>query len=129
MQLFNRRINLEINIHPIIGIAIGRSSYTLKNMKRVNYILHILCFSIELNTQKLISKKKSENQYIPYKKTTTPLANRMFLAVILLAIATGLSVYYSLNYEPLLFMPVILLVSTFILGFAYLLMPENEKYY
>ena len=128
MQLFNRRINLEISINPVIGIAIGRSSYTLKNMKRVNYMLHILCFSIELGTRKLVSKKKSENQYIPNKKKTSKLANKLFGTILLFAICSVLSIYYSLNYESLFLLSPVLVASTFIIGFAYLLMPDHEKY-
>ena len=128
MQLFNRRINLEISINPVIGIAIGRSSYTLKNMKRVNYMLHILCFSIELGTQRLTSKKKSENQYIPNKKKTSKLANKLFGTILLFAICSVLSIYYSLNYESLFLLSPVLVASTFIIGFAYLAMPDHEKY-
>ena len=128
MQLFNRKINLEISINPVIGIAIGRSSYTLKNMKRVNYMLHILCFSIELGTQKLTSKKKSENQYIPNKKKTSKLANKLFGTILLFATCTVLSLYYSLNYESLLFIPSALIALTFVIGLAYLAMPDHEKY-
>ena len=128
MQLFNRRINLEISINPVIGIAIGRSSYTLKNMKRVNYMLHILCFSIELGTRKLVSKKKSENQYIPNKKKTSKLANKLFGTILLLAICSVLSIYYSLNYESFFLLSPVLVASTFIIGFAYLMMPDYEKY-
>ncbi len=120
MRLFDKKLSLSLELLPIIGLAIGRT----KSRRYTHYLIYILCISIQLEIETIY-----ENQYIPHKKITTPLANRMFLAVILLAIATGLSMYYSLNYETLLFMPVMLLVSTFILGFAYLLMPENEKYY
>lgn len=133
MQLFNRKIKLEVTVNPIIGIALGRSTYNLREVKRVAYLLHILCFSIELETKKLIvkSKKKTKNEFIPHKKRKSFIAKYILGLTILSGLASALSLQqaYELHKMGLVYLSIIFTILFVVLGISYLAMDPKEKYY
>jgi len=133
MQLFNRKIKLEITVNPIIGIALGRSTYNLREVKRVAYLLHILCFSIELETKKLIvkSKKKTKNEFIPHKKRKSFIAKYVLGFTILSGLCSALSLQqaYELHEMSLVYLSVVFTILVLVLGISYLAMDPKEKYY
>ena len=133
MQLFNRKIKLEITVNPVIGIALGRSTYNLREVKRVAYLLHILCFSIELQTKKLIvkSKKKTKNKFIPHKKRKSFIAKYILGFTILCGLCSALSLQqaYELHEMSLVYLSVVFTILVVVLGISYLAMDPKEKYY
>ena len=133
MQLFNRKIKLEITVNPVIGIALGRSTYNLREVKRVSYLLHILCFSIELETKKLIvkSKKKTKNEFIPHKKRKSFIAKYILGFTILCGLCSALSLQqaYELHEMSLVYLSVVFTILVVVLGISYLAMDPKEKYY
>ena len=129
MQLFNRRIKLKSTINPVIGIALGRSTYNLRDVRRVSYMLHILCFSIELETKKLIVKSK--NEFIPHKKRKSFIAKCVLSSTILSGLCSALALQqaYELHEMSLVFLSVIFTILFIVLGISYLAMEPKEKYY
>ena len=129
MQLFNRKIKLKSTINPVIGIALGRSTYNLRDVRRVSYMLHILCFSIELETKKLIVKSK--NEFIPHKKRKSFIAKCVLSSTILSGLCSALALQqaYELHEMSLVFLSVIFTILFIVLGISYLAMEPKEKYY
>ena len=129
MQLFNRKIKLKSTINPVIGIALGRSTYNLRDVRRVSYMLHILCFSIELETKKLIVKSKTE--FIPHKKRQSFIAKCVLSSTILSGLCSALALQqaYELHEMSLVFLSVIFTILFIVLGISYLAMDPKEKYY
>ena len=131
MQLLNRKIKLESTINPVIGIALGRSTYNLRDVRRVSYMLHILCFSIELETKKLIVKKKTKNEFIPHKRRKSFIAKYVLGFTILSGLCSALALQqaYELHEMSLVFLSVIFTILFIVLGISYLAMEPKEKYY
>lgn len=74
MQLLNKRINLDLQLEKVIGLAIGYNSRGKAGIRTREYQLLILCFVIELQTRTTIKEKKVENSYTPHKKKKTFIA-------------------------------------------------------
>mgnify|MGYP003641602748 CR=1 FL=1 len=44
----SKNVDLELNIHPMLGLLIGIDRFRYSSKTRTKYILFILCFSVEL---------------------------------------------------------------------------------
>ena len=140
MNILNRKLRLSITTFPIIGLAIGRTSYKIvdslnKRIKTTTFLLHIICFSIELSSKKLIARQ--ENEFIPKKKTKkkTFIAKLTATLSILSALMSGLCLieaaksndYPSTGYG-LVICSVLFTILFVILGVFYIAMDKDEKY-
>jgi len=140
MNILNRKLNLNIETNSVIGIAIGTSSYTTvdstrQRIKKRTYMLHILCFTIELQTKRLV--KRQENKFIPKKKTKkkTFIAKLIAMITLFCGLMAGTALYeaarpstdiYGAN--ALIMVSVLFTTLFIVLGISYLSMDPNEKY-
>ena len=133
MHLLKRKLNLKIETNSVIGIAIGRSSYrtvdsTRHAIKTTTYMLHILCFTIELQTKKLV--KREENKIIYPKKRLTKIGKLIGTLTLLCLLASVLAIYEAvvLNSSGLLMSSTVFIALFIFLAISYLAMDPKEKY-
>lgn len=140
MNILNRKLNLKIETNSVIGIAIGRSSYrtvdsTRQAIKTTTFLLHIVCFSIELSSKKLIARQ--ENKFIPKKKIKkkTFIAKLIAMITLFCGLMAGTALYeaakpstdiYGAN--ALIIVSVLFTTLFVVLGISYLSMDPKEKY-
>jgi hypothetical protein len=74
MQLLDKKINLDLKLEKVIGLAVGYSSWGKISIRTRQYQLLILCFVILLQTRSTIKEKIVENSYTPHKKKKTFIA-------------------------------------------------------
>lgn len=140
MNILNRKFTLSITTFPIIGLAIGRTSYkkvdsTRKAIKTTTFLLHIICFSIELSSKKLIARQ--ENEFIPKKKTKkkTFIAKLIAMITLFCGLMAGTALYEAARpstdiygASALIMVSVLFTTLFIVLGISYLSMDPNEKY-
>jgi len=133
MNILNRKLNLNIETNSVIGIAIGTSSYTTvdstrKAVKKRTYMLHILCFTIELCTKRLL--KREENKIVYPKKRLTKIGKLIGALTLLSLFASVLAIYEAvvLNSSGLLMSSTVFIALFIFLGISYLAMDPKEKY-
>jgi hypothetical protein len=97
MQLLDKRINLDLKLEKVIGLAIGYSSWGKTSIRTRQYQLLILCFVIELQTRTSIKEEKVENSYTPHKKKKTFMAKLVGTLCLLSLIATVIGLYEALT--------------------------------
>ena len=133
MNILKRKLNLNIETNSVIGIAIGTSSYTRvdstrQRIKKRTYMLHILCFTIELMTKKLV--KRQENKIIYPKKRLTKIGKLIGGLTLLCLLASILAIYEAvvLNSSGLLMSSTVFIALFIFLAISYLAMDPKEKY-
>lgn len=133
MNILNRKLNLNIETNSVIGIAIGTSSYTTVDstrqaIKKRTYMLHILCFTIELMTKKLV--KRQENKIVYPKKRLTKIGKLIGTLTLLCLLASVLAIYEAvvLNSSGLLMSSTVFIALFIFLAISYLAMDPKEKY-
>ena len=132
MQLFDKRINLDLKLERVIGLAIGYDSWGKSEIRTRQYQLLILCFVIELQTRTTIKEEVVKKDL--YKKKKTFMAKFVGCLSLLAFTATGISLYSaydaltSANANALTIMSVVYLVLGLVLGMFYLAMDPKEKY-
>lgn len=135
MQLLDKRINLDLKLEKVIGLAIGYSSWGKTSIKTRQYQLLILCFVIELQTRTNIKEKKVENSYTPHKKKKTFIAKFVASLSLLSLLATVTGLYEALNAtsgadaNAMTMMSAFFLVICVVLSMFYFAMDPKEKYY
>ena len=134
MQLLDKRINLDLKLEKVIGLAIGYSSWGKTSIRTRQYQLLILCFVIELQTRTTIKEKKVENSYTPHKKKKTFIAKFVASLSLLSLLATVTGLYEALNAtsgadaNAMTMMSAFFLVICIVLSMFYFAMDPNEKY-
>ena len=133
MQLLDKRINLDLKLEKVIGLAIGYESWGKSGIRTRQYQLLILCFVIILQTRTTIKKKVVKKDL--YKKKKTFIAK--FVANLCLAsfLATIIGLYEALHADTdatanaLTMMSSVYAALFVVLGICYLAMDSKEKYY
>ena len=132
MQLLDKRINLDLKLEKVIGLAIGYSSWGKTSIKTRQYQLLILCFVIELQTRTTIEEKIVKKDLYKKKKTFIAKLVAGLCLASLLATITGL--YEALHAtsgadaNAMTMMSVFFLVICVVLSMFYFAMDPNEKY-
>ena len=120
MQLFDKRINLDLQFEKVIGLAIGYNSWGKTGTRTRQYQLLILCFVIELQTRTTIKEEVVKKDL--YKKKKTFMAKFVGCLSLLAFTATGISLYSaydaltSANANALTIMSVVYLVLGLVFG-------------
>ena len=134
MQLLDKRINLDLKLEKVIGLAIGYSAWGKSSIRTRQYTLLILCFVIELQTRTTIKEKKVENSYTPHKKKKTFIAKLVASLCLASLLATVTGLYQALHADTdatanaLTMMSSVYAALFVVLGICYLAMDPNEKY-
>ena len=132
MQLLDKRINLDLKLEKVIGLAIGYSSWGKTSIKTRQYQLLILCFVIELQTRTAIKEKIVKKDLYKKKKTFIAKLVAGLCLASLLATITGL--YEALHAtsgadaNAMTMMSIFFLVICIVLSMFYFAMDPNEKY-
>jgi len=132
MQLFDKRINLDLQFEKVIGLAIGYNSWGKTGIRTRQYQLLILCFVIELQTRTTIKEKIVKKDLYKKKKTFIAKLVASLCFASLLATVTGL--YEALHATTGADANAMTMISTFfavifvVLSLFYFAMDPNEKY-
>ena len=132
MQLFDKRINLDLKLEKVVGLAIGYDSWGKTSIRTRQYQLLILCFVIELQTRTTIKEKIVKKDL--YKKKKTFIAKLVASLSLLSLLATITGLYEALNAtssgdaNALTMISIFFLVICVVLSMFYFAMDPNEKY-
>ena len=132
MQLLDKRINLDLKLEKVIGLAIGYSSWGKSSIRTRQYQLLILCFVIELQTRTTIKEKIVKKDL--YKKKKTFIAKLVASLCLASLLATIIGLYEALHAtsgadaNALTMMSSVYAALFVVLGICYLAMNPNEKY-
>ena len=135
MQLLDKRINLDLKLEKVIGLAIGYESWGKSGIKTRQYQLLILCFVIILQTRTTIKEKKVENSYTPHKKKKTFIAKLVASLCLASLLATVTGLYQALHADTgatanaLTATSAVFAILFIVLSICYLAMDSKEKYY
>lgn len=135
MQLLDKRINLDLKLEKVVGLAIGYSAWGKSSIRTRQYQLLILCFVIELQTRTTIKEKKVENSYTPHKKKKTFIAKLIASLCLASLLATITGLYEALHADTgatanaLTATSAVFAAIFVVLGISYLAMDPKEKYY
>ena len=135
MQLLDKRINLDLKLEKVIGLAISYSAWGKSSIRTRQYQLLILCFVIKLQTRTIIKEKKVENSYTPHKKKKTFIAKFVASLCLTSLLATIIGLYEALHAtsgadaNALTMMSSVYAALFVVLGICYLAMDSKEKYY
>lgn len=135
MQLLDKRINLDLQLEKVIGLAIGYSSWGKTSIRTRQYKLLILCFVIELQTRSTIKEKKVENSYTPHKKKKTFIAKLVASLCLATFLATVTALYSAYDAttgadaNAMTMISAFFLVICVVLSMFYFAMDPKEKYY
>ena len=132
MQLFDKRINLDLKLERVIGLAIGYDSWGKSEIRTRQYQLLILCFVIELRTRTTIKEKIVKKDLYKKKKTfIAKLVGSLCLASLLATITALYSAYDATSgadANALTMISIFFLVISIVLSMFYFAMDPNEKY-
>jgi len=132
MQLLDKRINLDLKLEKVIGLAIGYSAWGKSSIRTRQYQLLILCFVIELQTRTTIKEKIVKKDL--YKKKKTFIAKLVASLCLASLLATIIGLYEALHAtsgadaNALTMMSSVYAALFVVLGICYLAMNPNEKY-
>ena len=132
MQLFDKRINLDLKLERVIGLAIGYDSWGRSEIKTRQYQLLILCFVIILQTRTTIKEKIVKKDL--YKKKKTFIAKFVASLSLLSLLATIIGLYEALHADTgsaanaLTAISAFFLVICVVLSLFYFAMDPQEKY-
>lgn len=132
MQLFDKRINLDLKFERVFGLAIGFESWGKTSIRTRQYTLLILCFVIELQTRTTIEEKIVKKDLYKKKKTfIAKLVASLCLASLLATITALYSAYDATtgaDANALTMISAFFLVICVVLSMFYFAMDPNEKY-
>jgi len=132
MQLFDKRINLDLKFERVFGLAIGFESWGKTSIRTRQYTLLILCFIVELQTRTTIEEKIVKKDLYKKKKTfIAKLVASLCLASLLATITALYSAYDATSgadANALSMISIFFLVICIVLSMFYFAMDPNEKY-
>ena len=132
MQLFDKRINLDLKLERVIGLAIGYDSWGKSEIRTRQYTMLILFFVIELQTRTTIKEKIVKKDL--YKKKKTFIAKFVASLSLLSLLATATGLYEALyattgaDANAMTMMSVFFLIICVVLSLFYFAMDPKEKY-
>jgi len=135
VKLFDKRINLDLKKENVIGLAVGIESWGKHKIRTRQYQLLILCFVIELQTRSTIKEKIVKKDLYKKKKKRTRTAKFVAFMCGLCMLASCLAIYEALNANTgataysLTVVSAIFLALFVVIGIAYLIMDNKEKYH